>query len=242
MGERPRRLVVALAALLSILLTARLGVWQLDRATQKEAMQALLLAQAALPSLASSQLAKDAAGAHQQVARRVRLTGQWLPTRSVYLDNRQMKGQPGFFVLTPLQLSSGEAVLVQRGWLPRDQLDRTRLAPHTTPAGPVSLEGRIAMTPSRQFALGADAGGPIRQNLDLASYAAEIGLPLRPFTVLELPSADNQADGLLRDWQAPTVDVQKHHGYAAQWFALCGLLAGLYVWFQVIRPWRTRRG
>jgi surfeit locus 1 family protein len=48
-------------------------------------------------------------------------------------------------------------------------------------------------------------------------------------------------DGLLRQWPHPAVDVHKHYGYAFQWFALCALMAGLYVWFQLIRPWLRRR-
>jgi len=40
----------------------------------------------------------------------------------------------------------------------------------------------------------------------------------------------------LREWPRPAVDVQKHYGYAFQWFALCALMAGLYVWFQLVRP------
>ena len=36
----------------------------------------------------------------------------------------------------------------------------------------------------------------------------------------------------------PAAGVDKHHGYAFQWFALCALTAGLYVWFQIIQPRR----
>ena len=43
-------------------------------------------------------------------------------------------------------------------------------------------------------------------------------------------------DRLLRQWPAPAVDVGKHHGYAFQWFALCALITGLALWFQIIRP------
>jgi surfeit locus 1 family protein len=32
--------------------------------------------------------------------------------------------------------------------------------------------------------------------------------------------------------------VQKHYGYAFQWFALCALIGGLHVWFRIIRPRR----
>jgi surfeit locus 1 family protein len=48
-------------------------------------------------------------------------------------------------------------------------------------------------------------------------------------------------DGLLRQWPEPAADVQKHYGYAFQWFALCALILGLYVWFQIVRPRRTGR-
>jgi surfeit locus 1 family protein len=49
------------------------------------------------------------------------------------------------------------------------------------------------------------------------------------------------ADGLLRDWPAPDAGLQKHYGYAFQWFALSALILGLYVWFQLIRPRRQAR-
>ncbi len=44
------------------------------------------------------------------------------------------------------------------------------------------------------------------------------------------------APELRRDWPKPAVDVDKHYGYATQWFALCALIVILYVWFQIIRP------
>ncbi len=50
------------------------------------------------------------------------------------------------------------------------------------------------------------------------------------------PAAAN--DELLRDWPAPDLGLQKHYGYAFQWFALAALILCLYVWFQLIRPRR----
>ncbi|MBC8056770.1 MAG: SURF1 family protein, partial [Rhizobiales bacterium] len=60
--------------------------------------------------------------------------------------------------------------------------------------------------------------------------------PLAPLSVLQADSPSTAGDGLLRDWPHPAVDVQKHYGYAFQWFALGALMAGLYVWFQLVRP------
>jgi len=123
-----RRWIVLVAALAAAALTARLGLWQLDRAAQKNQLQAALDSQLALPPLPPAELARDAAGAAAQQHRAVVVEGQWLAALTVYLDNRQMNGRPGFYAITPLRLDDGSAVLVQRGWLPRDANERTRIA------------------------------------------------------------------------------------------------------------------
>lgn len=218
--------------------TARMGVWQLDRAQQKLDLQAAMQNASQRPPLSTVELASDPQTAKAQWYRPIKLRGQWLPERTLYLDNRQMRGHPGFFVLTPLKLEAGDAVMVQRGWLPRDAQDRTHLKPIVTAEGDVELVGRIAPPPSRLVALGEEGTGAIRQNVDLSTESARMGLALRPLSVVQLPSADNAVDGLLRDWPLPAVDVQKHYGYAAQWFAMCALLAGLFLWFQLLKPQR----
>jgi len=238
----PRRhWLILLAALVVMAVTARLGWWQLDRAAQKNALQAAIESHAAAPELAADALPAGESEAQLLQHRRIRLHGTWLPEHTIYLDNRQMRGLPGFFVLTPLKLPGGGAVLVQRGWLPRHIAERTRIAPYATPQGEVEVLGRIAPWPSRLASLGSEATGPIRQNLDFADYAAATHLALRPWAVAELPQPGNAGDGLLRDWPMPAVDVAKHYGYAAQWFAFCALTAGLYVWFQLVRPRRRAR-
>lgn len=121
------------------------------------------------------------------VHRAVVLQGRWLPEHTVYLDNRQMQGRPGFFVLTPLQLSGDGAgvVLVQRGWAARNFQDRTQLPSVSTPTdAEVRIQGRVALSPSRlyEFQGGDSAQGSsrIRQNLDLAAFRTETGLALAP--------------------------------------------------------------
>jgi surfeit locus 1 family protein len=237
-----RRWVVLFAAVLAAALTARLGFWQLDRAAQKNAIHAAMEARRALPPLDARALAGDAAGAAAQEHRAVRLDGVWLAAHTVYLENRPMSGRTGFLALTPLALDGGRSVLVQRGWLPRDMADRTRIVAPPPPAGRVRVEGRVALGPSRlvDLAPGAAASGPIRQNVVPADFARETGLDMLPLVVVQEDAAQATADGLLRQWPAPAADVHKHYGYAFQWFALCALVLALYVWFQVLRP-RTRR-
>ncbi len=234
-----RAVVVLLAALAGALGTARLGLWQLDRAAQKTTLHEALLARSALPPLDAAALARTPEAAQQQLHRRVQLEGRWLAAQSIYLDNRQMNDRPGFFLVTPLLIGPGDAVLVQRGWLPRNSHDREQLAAVDTPAGRVRIEGRIAPGLARLYEFENAASGVIRQNLDIAAYAHETGLALRPLVVLQLDAA---ADGLQRQWTPTVVDVSKHHGYALQWFSLSALITGLYVWFQFIRPrWRRTR-
>jgi surfeit locus 1 family protein len=238
MSTAARRWVVLVATLAAVLLTARLGFWQLSRAAQKEALQQSLQTRGELALVPMGDLARTAVDTEFQLHRRAVLTGRWLAERTVFLENRQMEGRPGFFVLTPLELGTGDAVVVQRGWAPRDLLDRTRLPAVATPEGLVSVAGLIAPPPSALYAFGADAAGPLRQNLDMVAYAQEIGVALRPWSLQQQGAAD---DGLLRRWPAPAVDVHKHYGYAFQWFALAALLVLLYAWFQLFVPWRSRR-
>ena len=236
-----RSLWVLFAALVGVAGTARLGTWQLSRAAQKEALQHSLDERSALPELPAAELAIDAERAAAQHYRRVQLRGQWLNRYTVFLDNRQMNGRPGFFVVTPLKLAdSNRAVVVQRGWVPRDAANRDHLPTIASRSGDVVVAGHIAPPPGRLYEFQASTSGTIRQNLDLNAYAREVGMALAPLSVVQDVAGADGDDGLLRQWPRPAVDVHMHYGYAFQWFALSALMTGLYVWFQLIRPWLQR--
>ncbi|MCM2346791.1 MAG: SURF1 family protein [Acidovorax soli] len=232
--------LITVAAVAAILVTAALGRWQLSRAAQKQDLQSLLDQRAALPPIDNQQLrghVGGAEGAQDLVHRAVLLQGRWVPEDTVYLDNRQMQGRPGFFVLTPLRLEGSDAVvLVQRGWVPRNFQDRQLLPPVQTAQGMVQLAGRIAPPPSRLYEFqGPDSSqgsSRIRQNLDLTAFRTETGLALMNLSVLQTGPA---SEGLQRDWPVIGAGVDKHYGYAFQWFGLSGLIALLYVWFQFVR-------
>ena len=250
-GRRGGFWLFTLVALLALGVTVSLGRWQLSRAAEKEAQQAAVEAQNALPPLdMAAFLALDAPLDHVQ--RTVQLRGLWLPSQSIYLDNRQMHDVAGFYVVTPLALEGRQqTVLVQRGWVQRNFLDRASLPAVATPPGLVTVTGRIAPPPGRLLDLGhgaapqpgAPASAPgssvIRQNLDLEAFKAETKLPLR--TDVTLLEVGPMSEGLQRDWPAPSLGIEKHYGYAFQWFGLAALVAILYVWFQFIAPWRRAR-
>lgn len=238
---KARAWIVLLAAVVTCAVTARLGFWQLDRAAQKVALQDARDARGRLPPLTTAELADTADDATRQWYRKAIVEGSWVGAESIYLENRTMNGRPGFFVVTPLLLADGRAVLVQRGWLPRDPGDRTAIGPYRTESGRVRLAGRIAPNLSRLYQLGAAASGAIRQNLDPVEYARETRRPLLPLVIVEDDAGAAGADGLARQWPEPASDVHKHYGYAFQWFGLSTLVIVLYVWFQLIRPRRRAR-
>ena len=232
-----RLLVISLVTVAVVCAGVSLGFWQLGRADQKLRLAAGIARQGELPPLSGREVA--AAVPDQVWHRKAQLEGEWLANANLFLDNRQMDGRVGFFVMTPLRLAGGQGtLLVQRGWVPRHFEDRQRVPDVPTPAGPVAIEVRLAPPPSRLYELGPGEGGAIRQNIDLSALAAELRIELLPLSGLQLNDA---SDGLLRRWPQPATDVHKHYGYAFQWFGLSTLFALLYVWFQIIAPRRRAR-
>jgi surfeit locus 1 family protein len=228
--------LITLAMLVVTGATLALGAWQLDRGRQRDALQAAIQERQQLPPLPQEALASGAATA-DLLHRPVLLRGTWLARHTVFLDNRQMRGKPGFYVVTPLRLEgSGSVVLVERGWAPRNFADRAQLPPVRTADGPVTVRGRIAPPPAKLYEFDGAQPGTIRQNLDLDRFRAETGLPLLALAVRQ--TGDDAADGLLRDWPEPGSGAEKNYGYAFQWWALSALTAILYVWFQFIAPRR----
>ena len=229
--------VVTAAAIIVAWSTFALGHWQLRRAASKEFHQASILAQSQRAVLNAS----DIVGIKQfepEYYRLVSLQGVWQGAKTLFLDNRPMGEKVGFWVYTPLALAdSNRVVLVQRGWVPRDFLDRTKLPVVETPSGLVNVRGRIAPPPSKLYAFKGDDLGQIRQNIDLSGMREESGLSLLEMSVVQ---TGTPSEGLRRDWSAPDLGVDRHFGYAFQWFALCALTVGLYAWFQVFLPYRQK--
>ena len=231
--------LLSLAAVVGVLVTLLLGRWQLGRAHEREAQQAAIAAQAGLPAIGNKAL-MAVQGPADGLHRTAQLRGTWQAAFTVFLDNRQMQGKPGFYVLTPLLLEgSKSSIVVQRGWVQRNFSDREALPQLGASAGLVEVEGRLAGPPPRLLELGGAAenssvvkgpqSGAIRQNLNLQAFATETGLHLLPVTLLQMGES---SEGLLRDWPQVASGASKNYGYAVQWFALSALIAGLYLWFQ----------
>ncbi len=220
------RLLPALLILIVIAVAIRLGVWQRDRAHQKEALQANLVRYAQIPA---RPVTARPVTLKEIEFRRVRVAGRFMPELTVYLDNRMYRDQPGFYVVTPLQLANGGYVLINRGWLPRNVANRTAIEPYPTSTHAIELEGIARADPSRAFELGRGGSArhqKIRQNLDVAAYAAETGLSLQPFVIQQM---SDDGDRLVRDWPEPLAGAERNYGYMVQWWSLAVAALGFGV-------------
>jgi len=222
------RTIPFVATVLLMALGVSLGQWQDQRAAGKLALQATLAARAAeAPLVLGADAGKGgAAGLGADPAtlefRRVAVTGEFIANWPLFLDNRPSQGRAGLYLVMPLRVAgSGAVVLVARGWLPR-QAEHDRLPVYQTPAGTVRVEGVVRASMGHIMQLGTPAplvAGAIVQNVAPAQVAAASGLPVQPFFIEQTDPAQ-AGDPLVRDWPAPALGVEKHQGYAFQWYAL----------------------
>ena len=267
-ARSPQFWIITLVALALCVLTARLSLWQLQRAAQKQQLASQLaqvaeravwqdedLAAALLLPVQSAAARAAVPHALQDLSRglphsdwlyqKAHLHGTWQTAHTIYAENRQMQGRVGFWVYTPLKLQRGGAsLLVLRGFVPRNRQDRKAIAQYASPAGEVLVQLQLQGLPSTLPQLGPDEGvagqqPDIRLNIDIEKIRAQTGLPLLGFSAREY--AAPVADGLQRQWDAPNLGLAKHQGYAAQWAALCLTLVLLYLWYQWLKPWRLAR-
>ena len=212
------RFIPFLAAVVVALIALSLGNWQSRRAEEKQRLASEQTLQAALPPLDMQLLNEGKAPAY---FRSVQMTGSFIAQWPIYLDNRPYQGKAGFYLLMPFKLKDSEKILlVMRGWLPRDAQNRVQLPIIPTPQGVLQLEGKVRESVGHVMQLGSEPAlqsGVIRQNLEVTELSKASGLKLENFIIEQISDTE---DGLIRDWPQPSLGMEKHRGYAFQWYGL----------------------
>jgi len=222
------RWIPFIAAVAAVAIGVSLGSWQLQRASQKKAIETSLFSrQAAPPIVLNSALVSI----DELEYRRVIAIGEFVRDWPVYLENRPHNGVPGFYLLMPLRIrDSDRYVLVARGWLPRDPADRMKIPAIETPRGEVRVEGVARRNPGQLLQLGEASElrpGAIVQNVSVDQVAKASGFAMQPIIIEQ---HGNISDGMVRDWPQPSSGIDKHLGYAFQWYALA---ATAFIFFVV---------
>lgn len=227
--------------LLLLALLMGLGCWQLQRLAWKEALiarieQRRLAAPQALPAPAAwADISRDA---HEYLT--VRLSGVFDHDRETLVQASTVLG-PGWWVLTPLRLDSGDWVLVNRGFV--DASRRVRTARDPEPIGPVQIQGLIRLTePEGRLWQSNDAVGNRWYSRDVQMLASARGLhalggQIAPFFVDQAePGVTTPSSA----WPRPGLTVlnfrNNHRMYAFTWFTLAAMVAA-----GLVMMWRHGR-
>jgi len=213
-----------LAALAGVVATLALGNWQLGRGHEKAVLaQRIDTASHDAPiGLTGAEVRAD-----DVVWRRVEVSGRFEPKYAVLIDNRIVRGAVGYYVVMPLKIEGSERyVLVNRGWVAGTG-SRDTLPQIATPAQPVRITG-LATAPSKRYLelSTKTVEGNVWQNLTLERYRATVPIALQPVVIQQESKLD---DGLVREWSAPDLGIDKHYAYAFQWFVMAAAIVIIYI-------------
>ena len=220
-------LVPTLLVLAGTALCIRLGIWQLNRLEQRRTFNAHFTAMRAQPALDLN--VQQPANITGMEWRSVGVTGEYDFANQVALRNQYYGNQYGYHLLTPIRFG-GEAILVDRGWIPAEG--------NTAPAdwrkydetGPVNVAGQIRVGGAKPAILGVkdplpDDGAKLEvwNNADLTRIASQMPYAILPVYIQ--PEADPSDTEPPIPFQ-PEVELTEgpHFGYALQWFTFATIL------------------
>jgi surfeit locus 1 family protein len=215
----------------ALMLLVGLGTWQLQRLEWK---QNLIAERADRFAAAPLTLADVSTDKWREIEhRRVTLRGRFLHDREILIISKVRHGQTGFGLITPLVLSNGGNVLVDRGWVPRNwktgDLERRR------PEGVVELTGVLRdggkATP---WVPDNDPATDQWFYADSVQMASKAGLAdAKPFFIRVTPGRDET--GYPKGPHASFKISNRHLEYAVTWFGLAATLVIIYVAYHLRR-------
>ncbi len=213
----------SLFALGGILVLLGLGSWQIERLFWKERLIAERHAAVTAPPMALPATLEAADGLDYH---RVSAIGRFLPDRELFLGATDADGHLGYQIIEPLRLSSGDVLLVDRGFVPEDKkLPASRSAGE--PKGEVTITGLLRLPPRAKPHWFLPANNAERNYwfwVDVPAMAAAAGLDrVLPFYV---DADDTPNPGGLPLGGQTRLDLPNNHlQYAITWYALALALA-----------------
>jgi cytochrome oxidase assembly protein ShyY1 len=210
---RPRWLLSHLLVLLLVAVMIGAGFWQLARLDERRAENARIVSRLDLPAEPLPDLlagVTDDPGDELQY-RHTTVVGEFDAAGEILVANRTVEGAPGFWALTPLVTAPGEAVLVNRGFVPRAVALADDPSAFAAPAGEVTVVGVVQ--PSRGGGVLTDAEG-IRQisRPDVEAVDEVLDASLAP-VIVQLESAESPMLAI----RPPDLGEGPHLSYAVQW-------------------------
>jgi cytochrome oxidase assembly protein ShyY1 len=230
----PRWWAINVFVVLAIPVCLVAGSWQLSRfedqvAAHREQQDAAEVTGPARP------LARLLPPTTETVGEVATVTGRFDAGEQLLVPDRELDGERGFYVLTPLLPSDGgPAVPVVRGWLP-GAADAGRVP--EPPAGEVTVAGALQAAESPSEVGGGATGLPDGQ---LAVIGAASLINVLPYEVVDawITVRDAEAPLAAVPPTAPSgsgldADAFQNLGYTAEWFVFAGF--AVFMWFRLFR-------
>ncbi len=222
--------------LLGTALCVRLGIWQLDRLASRRLFNAHYL------KVSQSDPLNLTGDSQENLLdmdyRPVTLHGVYDFSNNIVLRNQYRNGQPGYFLLTPLILADGSAVLIERGWIPSEGNSNPKDWHKYDVSSQINISG-IIRTGQTQPELGGVpdpqlSGEQTRLDfwnlVNLERISKQVPYKLLP--VFIQPNPTPAANTPPFPYQ-PVIEISEgsHFGYALQWFTFAFILFFGYPFF-----------
>ena len=221
-----------LLVLAGMVITFRLGIWQLDRLQQKRASNEAYIQQINSETLhlEGKDLPIDAEDAKDRIAA---AEGSFDYDEQIVLVQQNYEGRPGGHLVAPFVFAgSDEAILVDRGWIPSHEIEQGDLKRFNDP-GQSSVIG--SLQPSQMLSGEPESEDDERKaewyRIDIEAIQQQMPFELAPVYLVEKPAEEIQ-DRLPYKVE-PEIDLSEgpHLIYAIQWFFFCALLTVGYIYF-----------
>lgn len=208
-----------------LLLLMQLGLWQLHRADEKQAILKQYHQMMKRP-----EKIWQAGDIEPMAFQRILVEGSTLPLR-FYLDNQFYEHRIGYDVLIPVQLADDSILLVDAGWV-LASTDRQVLPRLKSALKKNNWRGQVYVPPMHPIQLGRFVDHQQNQlyvieSLDFSELEKILKHPIHHW-VLRLNPENNSV--FQRKWQIINVAPQRHKAYALQWFTMALVVVVIFLW------------
>ena len=217
---RPKWIATHLLVISLVVVMVNLGKWQLHRHHERKDFNATLVQRFDAPIRPLEELLQSAKPEDIEWMPTA-VTGTYLQGEDISLVNVSQNGMAGYDAITPMLLSDGKVVLINRGFLPLSSTFPV------APVGEVSLLGRVRASSERRTGEVSDpAIGELSevQRIDIDRIQKQIEGDLLPVYVQLLKSTPTEAP-TLSTIADPDFSNGPHLSYTVQWFffSLCAV-------------------
>lgn len=219
-------IIPTIFTIFALILLLTLGSWQVKRLLWKNSVIAEISERVAMPPV---DLPDGRIDIEKLKYRRIIITGHFLNDKEIHLFTgaKEMRGKPGYNIITPLEIGSGRVIIVDRGWVPASMKERDARK-DTIINGDVSIIGMLhAGEHKAMFTPDNDIEKNLWFWIDIPAIASFTGKALDNVYVRALVEDGNERT-LPIAGEAMVKVRNDHLSYAVTWYSFAIILLVIY--------------